>query len=155
MKALQSLTELFKAHITDAKNFTIWAENGAMFSAQSEDVDGFDIEYTAVIDMQDVAIQPHILFMHLVIWLSQYDPDRLSKGLPFPTFASQLLDGGKCDIRLKVDLREEFLLKESEQGNWKLGDIRYGCESDFVSIGNVDDLNDLVHFIGYQDDLPC
>lgn len=155
MKALQSLTELFKAHITDAKNLTIWAENGAMFSAQGKDVDGFDIEYTAVIDMQDVAIQPHILFMHLVIWFNQYDPDRLSKGLPFPTFAAQLLDDGKCDIRLKVDLREEFSLEEHEQGNWQQNGTRFRCGSDFEQLANVDDLNDLVHFIGYQDDLPC
>lgn len=155
MKALQSLTELFKNHVTDAKNLTVWAENGAMLCTQGAEVDGFNIEYTAIIDMQDVAVQPQVLFMHLVNWLNKYDPDRQAKGLPQPTFATQLLDDGQCDIRLKVDLSEEFTLEEDSQGNWLQHDTRYRCDSDFEQVANLEDLGELEYLIGHQDDLPC
>lgn len=155
MESLQRLTELFKKHVTDAKNLTVWAENGVMFSSQAEQVDGFTVDYTAVVDMQDVAIQPKALFMHLVSWLNKYDPERLSKGLPFPTFATQLLDDGKCDIRLKIDFSEAFSLEEDVQGDWLQNDIRYRCVSDFEQIADLEELGGLVHFIGHQGDLPC
>ena len=155
MKALQSLTDLFRKHVTDAKNLTVWAENGAMFSTQSETVDGFDIEYTAIVDMQDVAVQPHTLFMHLVSWLNKYDPDRQGKGLPEPTFATELLDDGKCDIRLKIDLSETFALEEDEQGPWLQHGIHYRCDSDFEQAAKIDQLGELEYFAGHQGDLPC
>ncbi|MCG6410064.1 phage tail protein, partial [Vibrio fluvialis] len=60
MKALQSLTDLFRQHVIDAKNFTVWAEDGALFCTQGDNVDGFELEYTAIVFMQDVRVQPHI-----------------------------------------------------------------------------------------------
>ncbi|MDW6019943.1 phage tail protein [Vibrio plantisponsor] len=154
MKALQSLTDLFKKHIVDAKNFAVWAEDGALFCGQDEFVDGFEIEYTAIVYMQDVKVQPHILMMHLVSWLNTYDPYRQEKGLAFPSFATELLDKGHCDIKIKIDLRESFSLEESPQGDWKQDGERYECVSEFQARANEDDLGELILFVGHLDDLP-
>ncbi len=154
MKALQSLTELFKKHITDAKNFSAWAEDGAVFSCQGDLVDGFEIEYTAIVFMQDVKVQPHILMMHLVNWLNKYDPYRQEKGLAFPSFATELLDKGRCDIKIKLDLREEFRLEPNEQGNWMQNGERYACMSEFAACVEEDELGELHLLVGHLDDLP-
>ncbi|ELZ1262020.1 phage tail protein [Vibrio fluvialis] len=154
MKALQSLTDLFRQHVTDAKNFTVWAEDGALFCTQGDSVDGFELEYTAIVFMQDVRVQPHILMMHLVSWLNTHDLYRMEKGLPFPTFATELLDNGRCDIKIKIDLREAFSLQAHPQGNWQQHGERFECVGDFAARVNEDDLNELVLFVGHLDDLP-
>ncbi|WP_375751601.1 phage tail protein [Vibrio sp. HN007] len=154
MKALQSITDLFKAHVTEAKNFDVWAEDGAVFSGQGPFVDGYELEYTAIVFIQNEKLEPHVLFMHLLNWLNNYDPDRLEKGLADPTFAVELLDNGKCDIKIKLDLRESYSLIENEQGNWKQNGQRYECESEFEAAADAEQLNELVYFVGHQDDLP-
>ncbi|NHN75265.1 phage tail protein [Vibrio fluvialis] len=154
MKALQSLTDLFRKHVTDAKNFTVWAEDGALFCTQGDSVDGFELEYTAIVFMQDVRVQPHILMMHLVSWMNTHDPYRMEKGLPFPTFATELLDNGRCDIKIKIDLREAFSLQAHPQGNWQQHGERFECVGDFAARVDEDDLNELVLFVGHLDDLP-
>ncbi|WP_075990075.1 phage tail protein [Vibrio fluvialis] len=154
MKALQSLTDLFREHVTDAKNFTVWAEDGALFCTQGDSVDGFELEYTAIVFMQDVRVQPHILMMHLVSWMNAHDPYRMEKGLPFPTFATELLDNGRCDIKIKIDLREAFSLQAHPQGNWQQHGERFECVGDFAARVDEDDLNELVLFVGHLDDLP-
>ncbi|ENN6811068.1 phage tail protein [Vibrio fluvialis] len=154
MKALQSLTDLFREQVTDAKNFTVWAEDGALFCTQGDSVDGFELEYTAIVFMQDVRVQPHILMMHLVSWLNAHDPYRMEKGLPFPTFATELLDNGRCDIKIKIDLREAFALQANPQGNWQQHGERFECVGDFAARVDEDDLSELVLFVGHLDDLP-
>jgi|GEM_PF-1975438 len=155
MKSLQSITELFKSHVTDAQNFSAWAEDGAVFCGQGPYVDGYTLEYTAIVYIQSAAIQPHILFMHLVNWLNRNDPDRLGKGLPFPTFATEVLDDGKCDIKIKIDLQEEYSLQENKLGNWMQDGTRYECTSEFEPAAEPIELNDLVYVVGHKEDLPC
>ena len=154
MKALQSLTDLFKSHVTDAAKMDVWAEDGALFCGQGADVDGFEIEYTAIVFLQSAKLEPQVLFMHLVSWLNKYDPERAEKGLPMPTFALEPLDKGAFDLKLKIDIREEFDLQENEQGNWKQGDTRYECVSGFEARADEDQLGELVHFVGHLSDLP-
>ncbi|MBY8067972.1 phage tail protein [Vibrio fluvialis] len=154
MKALQSLTDLFREHVTDAKNFTVWAEDGALFCTQGDSVDGFELEYTAIVFMQDVRVQPHILMMHLVAWLNTHDPYRMENGLSFPTFATELLDNGRCDIKIKIDLREAFSLEANPQGDWKQHGERFECVGNFAARADEDDLGELVLFVGHLDDLP-
>ncbi|WED23517.1 phage tail protein [Vibrio sp. JC009] len=155
MKALQSITDLFKAQVVDAKSFDVWAEDGAMFCGQGPLVDGYELEYTAIIFIQNVSLEPHVLFMHLVNWLNKYDPYRQEKGLAFPTFAVELLDKGKCDIKIKIDLRESYILQENANGNWMQGDVRYECASEFEPVVDPDELGELIYFVGHLEDLPC
>lgn len=157
MKALQSLTDLFKAHIADEKNLMVWAENGAVFCTQGAKVDGFEIEYTAVVLVQDEKLIPDSLFMHVVSWLNKYDPERAQKGLGMPTFDADPLDKGKFDFKLALDIREEYSLEEDAQGQWKQDGEIYRCESDFdPRVDEVeDDLGELLHFVGHLKDLPC
>ncbi|MCY9805322.1 phage tail protein [Vibrio scophthalmi] len=159
MDALQNLTTFFKQHVIDAKSLTVWAEDGAVFCGQSDVVDGFELEYTAIVFIQAATLKPHVLFMHLVNWLNKHDPERVEKNLPAPTFATEILDNGKCDIKIKIDLLESYSLEESEQGNWKQHDTRYDCISDFdltvTTTDEIDELHELVYFVGHTDDLPC
>jgi len=158
MDALQNLTDFFKQHVTDAKSLNVWAEDGALFSGQSDFIDGFELEYTAIVFIQNATLKPHILFMHLVSWLNKHDPDRVEKNLPAPTFATEILDNGKCDLKIKIDLLESYSLEENEQGNWKQLGTRYDCISDFestVTSYGLDELHELVYFVGHTDDLPC
>lgn len=154
MEALQSLTGLFSKQVTDAKSLDIWVEDGALFCGQGAIVDGYEVEYTAIVFIQNARVNPSLLFMHLVNWLNNYDPQRSEKGLPAPTFATQLLDEGRCDIKIKIDLRESYALEESEQGDWKQQGIRYQCVSEFAQAAKADDLNELVYFVGHTEDLP-
>lgn len=154
MKALQSLTDLFKTYVADAKNFSVWAEDGALFCGQDNLIDGFEIEYTAIVFMQDVKVQPHILMMHLVSWLNTHDPYRQENGLAFPSFATELLDKGRCDIKIKIDMREGFSLEANEQGNWKQNGERYSCISEFTARVEEADLGELLLFVGHLNDLP-
>lgn len=132
MKALQSLTTLFTNQVTDAGNLEVWAEDGELKCTQGLSVDGFDIAYTVIISMSAVDVQPHILMMHLVNWLNQYDVDRAEKGLSPPAFAVQLLDKGLCDIKLTIDIQESYGLEENDQGNWRQDDTRFECVSHFA-----------------------
>lgn len=154
MKALQSLTKLFTLHVTDAKNLEVWAEDGELICTQGNFVDGFDIAYTVNINMTGVDVEPHILMMHLVTWFNKFDVNREEKGLPAPSFATQLLDKGKCDIKLKVDIQESFSMDENKQGNWKQGDIRYECISDFQQAVNEGELPPLEIIKGPEGDCP-
>ena len=154
MKALQSLTDLFTRHVIDAKSLDVWAEDGALFCGQGPLVDGYELEYTAIVFIQNATLKPHVLFMHLVNWLNKFDPDRLEKGLPAPTFATQILDGQRCDIKIKIDVRESYSLQKSERGDWKQQEICYDCVSEFEAAANTDDFNELVYFVGHLDDLP-
>lgn len=155
MKALQSLTDLFKAHVTDAKKLYAWAEDGAIFCAQGEHVDGFEVEYTAIIFVQNAELNPDNLFMHIVSWLNKYDPHRQEKGLSMPTFAVEPLDKGRFDLKLKLDISEEYNLEEDQQGAWKQEGELYRCESKFEALVDEEELGELVHFVGHLDDLPC
>lgn len=149
MKALQSLTKLFTTSVVDAKNVEVWAEFGEIGCTQGLSVDGFDIAYTVNINMSDVEVQPQTLMMHLVMWLNQYDIDRQSKGLEPPGFATQLLDNGRCDIKLKVDIKETYSLQESASGVWKQSGARFDCVSDFALAAIEEELPPFA-FIG-----PC
>lgn len=154
MQALHNLTEFVKKHVADANSVDVWAEDGALFTGQSDFVDGFELEYTAIVFVQNANIKPHILFLHLVSWLNNCDPDRVEKNLPAPTFATEILDNGRCDIKIKLDLMECYSLEEHPQGNWKQFDTRYECVSDFESLVDPDALNELVYFVGHTSDLP-
>ena len=153
MKALQSLTDLFTQSVTDAKNVELWAEDGQIDCTQGLSVDGFDIAYTVNISMTDVDVQPEILMMHLVVWLNQYDVARESKGLEPPTFATQRLDNGRFDIKLKIDIKEAYSLEESATGVWKQGEVRLDCVSDFA-IAVIEDELPALEFTGPVGDLP-
>ena len=153
MKALQSLTDLFTQSVTDAKNVELWAEDGQIDCTQGLSVDGFDIAYTVNISMTDVDVQPEILMMHLVVWLNQYDVARESKGLEPPTFATQRLDNGRFDIKLKIDIKEAYSLEESATGVWKQGEVRLDCVSDFA-IAAIEDELPALEFTGPVGDLP-
>jgi hypothetical protein len=153
MKALQSITELFYQYVVDAKSFDVWAEDGELVCTQGTFVDGFDITYTINVNMVGVDIQPHVLMMHLVTWLNKYDVNRADKGLPPPSFAAELLDKGKCDIKLKIDIQESYSLSENEQGSWLQDETRYDCVSDFTEALIEESLPPLL-FIAHDDDLP-
>lgn len=155
MKSLQSLTDLFKTHVIDAKQLDVWVEDGGLFSGQSSYVDGFEIEYTAIVFIQNATVKPDVLMLHLVNWLNKYDPERQEKGLAMPVFALDNLGNGKFDIKIKLDLQEEFTLQESEQGDWMQDGTRYECISEFAATVDEDSLDDLVYAIGHLDDLPC
>lgn len=154
MNALQSITDLFKQHVVDSKNFSVWAEDGALFCTQGNAVDGYELEYTVIIFMTSVNIQPHILMMHLVNWLNVNDIDRAEKGLGSPTFAVELLDKGLCDIKIKLDIREEFKLSQSDHGSWQQDGERFDCISTFKAKAKEDDFEQL-EFVGHKGDLPC
>lgn len=154
MKALQSLTELFTRHVTDAKKLDVWAEDGELICTQGDLVDGFDIAYTVNINMTAVAIQPHVLMMHLVTWFNKYDMNRGEKGLLPPSFATELLDKGMCDIKLKIDIQESYSLNENEQGHWLQNDTRYECRSDFHHAVSEATAPPLEYIKGPEGDLP-
>lgn len=153
MKALQSLTELFTQSVTEAKNVELWAEDGQIDCTQGLTVDGFDIAYTVNINMSNVDVAPEILMMHLVIWLNQYDVARESKGLAPPSFATERLDNGHFDLKLKIEIKEAYSLEESATGVWKQGDTRLDCVSDFA-IAVIEDELPLLEFMGSAEDLP-
>lgn len=154
MHALQSLTKLFITYVTDACTVNLWAEDGELKCTQGGLVDGFDIEYTVNIDMTNVLVEPQTIMMHLVIWLNKFDVQRSEKGLPNPTFAVELLDNGKCDIKLKIDIQEPYSLKANKQGQWKQNDVCYECVSDFTKTLSDDELPSLEFVVNQSNDLP-
>ncbi|WP_299141318.1 phage tail protein [uncultured Vibrio sp.] len=147
MKALQSLTDLFNAHIIDPKSFDSWAENGAIFCSQGELVDGFEVEYTAMMFVQDAKLHPETLFMHIVCWLNKHDPHRAEKGLPMPTFAVEPLDGGRFDFKLSIDMQETFNLVNDEQGDWLQAGERYRCDNEFEVLTKESEHDTLLYFV--------
>lgn len=154
MKALQSLSELFAHHVTEPQHLNVWAEDGELICTQGLIVDGFDIAYTVLVDIYSAEIQPHILMMHLIAWLNKYDVGREEKGLAPPSFATELLDKGKCDIKLRIDIQESYSLIENEKGSWLQNGIRYECVSQFEEAVVEEDLLSL-QFINGPKDLPA
>ncbi len=154
MKALQSLTELFIRQVTDAKNVELWAEDGELKANPSDVIDGFDLLYTVHIALSQVEMAPEMLMMHLLNWLNRYDIDRADKGLSEPTFATQLLDKSRCDVKIVLEIKETYRLEPSPTGMWQRDGERFDCVSEFGAVEEWEDMDFLRYVGGHENDLP-
>lgn len=78
---------------------------------------GYEERYTLSIVVQDFAGDVDQLFVPIIAWVAEQQPDLLDKGEPF-TFTTEILDGGTCDIQIDLELTELVRVEQLEGGGW-------------------------------------
>ncbi len=134
MEALQSLlTYLTKTTglVADHK-IEAWGEDGKFIFTPGIISMGYEVVYTANFEMSDVKVDPVKFGMYFVHWMNVYIPDRENHGLGEPEFFVEPLSGGKFDLGLRLQFREQISLIEDPAGEWLLDDgKKYKASSDF------------------------
>lgn len=134
MEALQSLlTYLTKTTGLVADNkIEAWGEDGKFIFTPGMNSMGYEVVYTANFEMSDVKVDPVKFGMYFVHWMNVYIPDRENHGLGEPEFFVEPLSGGKFDLGLRLQFREQINLIEDPLGEWLLDDgKKYKASSDF------------------------
>ena len=155
MQALKSLTEQFKSYITGPAHLSVSVPKGQLLCTPSAAIDGFEIEYTANIKIQNTHVEPQQLLMSLVSWLNIYDCERESKGLAAPSFDVSAQEEQGCDITINLTLREAFCLELNPQGQWQQNGLSYSLKSQFQAAVTQEELDHLIYVVGHTRDFPC
>jgi len=142
MECLQQLTTYLKAN--GIKNLESWAEDGEFFASYSTTSQGYEMRYTANFEASDTETDAPQMMMLIVSWLSRFNPERESQGLPSPRFFCEPLQDKKYDVGIKVEFIEGYVLQQDPNGDWKVNQERYTLQSQFSESLNLDDLGTLI-----------
>lgn len=140
MEAIQSLlTYLTKTtSLVPDHNIQAWGEDGKFIFTPGLQEMGYELVYTANFEMSDVKLDPIKFGMHFTHWMNIFIPDRETHGLGEPEFFLEPLSGGKFDLGLRVQFREQINLIEDPLGEWLLDDgKKYTAKSDFGVAANL------------------
>ncbi|WP_020411000.1 phage tail protein [Hahella ganghwensis] len=125
---LQQLTaHLLDRNLVAVEQLDSWMENGTLELADKSLGQGVRIcrlKYDAVLTLERYPGDPQTLFAHLVIWLSDHDPDRDREGLAPPDVEVDVNDQDTADIEIRVSFYENIDLVKDDTG-----DIAFNGES--------------------------
>jgi hypothetical protein len=98
-------------------------ENLAMFidkgriAARLTDSLSFEYRYTVNVVVQDYAGDVDALFVPLLAWVAEQQPDLLERDQQEPfSFESQILDGDLADVSIDLELTERVKVARTEEG---------------------------------------
>ncbi len=78
---------------------------------------GYEERYTLSIVVQEYAGDVDDLFVPILAWIAEQQPDLLDKGEPF-TFEAEMLDEMTCDIEISLALSEMVRVEEKPGGGF-------------------------------------
>lgn len=78
---------------------------------------GFAYGYTCSIVVTDYHGHPDSLFVPLIAWLAEHQPDLLlNQATPQIEFEAEILTHDTCDVEIRVQLTERVVLRQSDTG---------------------------------------
>lgn len=105
----------------DATKLQMFVDKGRIAARRGATL-GYEERYTLSIVVQDFAGDVDRLFVPIVAWVAEQQPDLLDKGEPF-TFSTEILDSGTCDIQIDLELSELVLVAVDPEGGWSTSRI--------------------------------
>ncbi len=120
MRKAASLKELLLASVPSLKRdparLALFVDKGNVASVRSSNL-SFEMAYTLTIWIEAFAGDLDTLFVPILAWISQHQPDLIGRpdGKPF-TFESELLDSDSADITIDIELTERVLVERRPDG---------------------------------------
>lgn len=100
----------------DATKLQLFVDKGRIAARKGKTI-GYEEHYTLAIVVQEFVGDVDQLFVPIMAWVAEQQPDLLDKGEPF-TFATEILDGDKADIQIDLQLSELVRVEEQPDGTW-------------------------------------
>lgn len=102
----------------DPSKLQMFVEKGRV-AARAGDSLNFVYRYELSIVVQDFAGDVDRLFVPIIAWIAEQQPDLLERGELEPfTFEAELLDGDACDIDIRIELSELVLVTAGSGAGW-------------------------------------
>jgi len=120
IQKLQALT----AHLTETNQFAdeqfdSWMEGGNLEMASKDLGDGLLIcrqKYFAVFSIEKFSGKADELFVHVITWLIDNDPDREEEKLEDPSIDIDILESGEADVTIAINFVENIEIAEDVNG---------------------------------------
>lgn len=120
MKKADSLKALLLASVpalqADPAKLALFVDKGKVSAVRSNTL-AFQLSYTATIWIEAYGGDLDGLFVPVLAWIAQNQPELIDRpdGEPF-TFESELLDGDTADISIEIELTERVLIERRDNG---------------------------------------
>lgn len=118
MKKLISLRAFLAANVPDlAANpdkLLVFAEKGSVEDWPRTAHHNFETSYTATLVVTEFSADPDTIFVPLLAWLKENQPDRAEREAL--TYEAEILSNNAVDLEIKVELKE-FVLVTREDDN--------------------------------------
>ena len=151
MNKADSLKALLLASVpalkADPAKLALFVDKGKVSAVRSNSL-AFQLGYTLTIWIEEFAGDLDGLFVPVLAWISQNQPELIDRpdSEPF-TFESELLDGDTADITIEIELTERVLVDRRENGKLRTRhlddaprpDIFAGAEQAILWQGLLDD----------------
>ncbi len=105
----------------DATKLQMFVDKGRIAARRGATL-GYEEHYTLSIVVQEFGGDVDRLFVPIVAWVAEQQPNLLDKGEPF-TFSTEILDSGTCDIQIDLELSELVLVAVNPEGGWSTSRI--------------------------------
>lgn len=152
MKKPESLKALLLAAVPPLaaapENLSMFVDKGRIAARASGSL-SFEYRYTLNIVVQDFVGDVDVLFVPVLAWLAQNQPELLERSPQEPfSFESEILDGDAADVSIDLELSERVRVERLPGGDMQcthldepdLGDVFAGAEGATLWQGLLDDI---------------
>ncbi|TPG14358.1 phage tail protein [Sphingomonas oligophenolica] len=101
---------------TDPTRLQLFVDKGNIAARRGATL-GYEERYTLSIVVQEFAGDVDTLFVPILAWVAEQQPDLLDRGQPF-TFSAEVLDDDRCDIEIAIELSELVLVAAKPGGGF-------------------------------------
>jgi hypothetical protein len=102
--------------IDKPENLTMFIDKGRIAARLSGSL-SFEYRYTVNVVVQDYAGDVDVLFVPLLAWVADQQPDLLERDQQEPfSFESEILDGDLADISIDLELTERVKVTRTDDG---------------------------------------
>jgi len=120
MKKPESLKTLLIASVPGLKdkpeNLAMFIDKGRIAARLTGSL-SFEYRYTVNVVVQDFAGDVDVLFVPLLAWVADQQPDLLERDQQEPfSFESEILDGDLADISIDLELTERVKVERTDEG---------------------------------------
>ncbi|SFR79800.1 phage tail protein [Sphingomonas jatrophae] len=104
----------------DPGRLSVFVDKGQILSLAGRSL-SFEYRYTANVVVQDYAGDDNALFVPVLAWIAQHQPDLLKRRDSDPfTFEAELLETGAKDVSLQLDLSERVRVVARDAGGFEV-----------------------------------
>lgn len=97
------------------KNLIMWVDRGAVQSRDTDDL-SFGISFQLNVLLIEFAGDIAAFALAILIWLRVQQPDRFAMGADAFDFEVDILDNGKVDLQIRLQLRQNVAVALTPQG---------------------------------------
>lgn len=139
MRKADSLRELLLALVpglaADPGRLSVFVDKGRV-AAQAGTSLSFEYRYTLSVTVQDYAGSDDALFVPVLGWVAQHQPELLRRGDGEPfSFEAELLDAESKDVSLAIDLSERVRVVARADGTYAVTHLGEAADPDSFGCG--------------------